>query len=328
MGPPFPFSTGYLVNTNGCLQNYKTACTQGCYGDILTFTSCGGDRSQDTYLRLFLGEEMVAVSDDYCNAASLIQYTVNSTGCEQYCIHMGCFGLAQCIQNVTATRLSSLTVEPTLEPTELPTMHPTLYPTTFPTMQPVGGRPTSMPSSAPSGAPTGQSVQLYVNNLIDSNITSTTYCTSNATGMQLCNLRSAWKTCETFSSNSKCIINLPFNTTIPMENIDYGALILSDTSNIELYGQNSRITGELGTAPEAVSVGAPFPYYTGQLMNTQSDSQNYSTACTQACYGNTLTFSGCNADVTQDTYFKLYVGAEMVAENDDACGEFIFSRSL
>lgn len=94
IGAPFPYSTGVLTNTNSCNQNYKTACTTGCFGDILTFSGCGGLLTQDTYLKLYYGGDMVAENDDFCGAVSYIRYTVPTEGCNQYCLHMGMFSFA------------------------------------------------------------------------------------------------------------------------------------------------------------------------------------------------------------------------------------------
>jgi hypothetical protein len=321
VGPPFPFFTGVLSDTNSCSQNFKSACTEGCQGDILTFSACGGDdNNQDTFFKLYLDDTEVDLNDDFCSASSQIQYTVNASGCNNYCLHMGCFGLASCEANVTATIIKVASPLPTKQPTRAPTVSPSVAPTSQPTSSPVGGRPTSNPTSVPTSAPTGTAVTINVNYLQDSIEANSTNCLPNTT--TFCNLRSAWLACGLEPSYSLCVINLPERAELSMENIEKGALILEENFNVQIVGHGSVIVGQSGVVPDIPTepIGFPFPLFTGDLSNTATCTQNTAVACTEGCFGNTLTFTACGGDESQDTYFKLYLGNEtLVAENDDAC---------
>lgn len=319
VGSPFPYSTGLLSDTNSAQQNYKTGCAVACNLDILTFSACGGDIAQDTFLRLFLGDIQVAQNDDACNSASLLEYKVNSTGCDTYCLHMGCFGLSMCDMNVTGTTLSTATLHPTINPTEFPTGQPSRYPSSTPTRVPLAGRPTGQPSTAPSSAPSGQPIFIPVRNLTDG-ISNSSTCYPVTT--DACNLRSAWAACVElfdYTLNTACHISLPENGQLSLDSVDFGGLVLSQSSDLIIDGNGAVISGQVGGVPEAVPAGGDFPIYTGEITNSYSATVNYTVACTQACFGNTLTFSSCDADRNQDTYFRLFSGDTLLAENDDAC---------
>ena len=89
-GDGFPFVTGTLTDTASDTQNYATAFTEGCYGDLLVFQSCSQNASIpdniDTLLRLFLANTttQVAVNDDACGVGSLIAYEVVLPGCNTF----------------------------------------------------------------------------------------------------------------------------------------------------------------------------------------------------------------------------------------------------
>lgn len=321
VGEPFPFYTGVLSDTNSCSQNFKSACTEGCQGDILTFSACGGeDNNQDTFFKLFLEDDQVDINDDYCSASSQIKYTVNASGCNDYCLHMGCFGLASCEANVTATILKVASPLPSVQPTHHPTVSPSVEPTSQPTSTPVGGRPTSCPTGLPTSTPTGQSITIEVNYLLDSVEANSSNCYPTPTSF--CNLRSAWLACGVVPSHSLCVISLPVGAQLLMENIVKGGLILEENYNVQILGQGSIIWGQEGVVPAipTAPIGFPFPLYTGDLSDTATCTQNMVIACTEGCFGNTLTFTSCGGDTSQDTYFKLFQGNEtLVASNDDAC---------
>lgn len=322
VGGAFPFSTGVLKDTNSCSQNYKTACTNACKGDILTFSGCDGSHTQDTYFKLYYGSEMVAFNDDYCNSVSLIQYMANVTGCNEYCLRMGCFGLASCSANVTATIILAGTQNPTYVPTHSPTIAPTEVPTSVPTSFPVGGAPSSMPSTGPTSFPTGTPVLLQVDYFEDTSPSnsSASKCYPESSGQ--CNLRSAWMAClEIDYVFSECIVEIPSNVTVEMDSIVNGELVLSAYHNIHIRGAGfgAVIRGKIGGPGNSTSAGGIYPVSTGVLSNTDSDSQNYVEGCVQACVGDILTFSACDGDTSQDTYFRLFLGEQMVAYNDDHC---------
>lgn len=103
LGGSFPLSTGSMTNTASATQNYKTACTEGCGGDVLSFTGCNYDNNQDTYYRLYSGTTQLALSDDYCGSVSYIQYSVaDGAACAQYCLRAGCWSSATCSTTVQA----------------------------------------------------------------------------------------------------------------------------------------------------------------------------------------------------------------------------------
>lgn len=316
VGPPFPYSTGFLTNTNSAQQNFKTGCATACDKDILTFSTCGGDVAQDTYLRLFLGDVQVAQNDDACNSASLLQYLVTSPGCNTYCLHMGCFGLSMCDMNVTGTTLSTATLPPTVRPTEFPTSQPSKYPTSMPTSVPLAGRPTSQPTNQPSSAPSGVPITMTVLNVTDGQPDP---AACYPMGTSACNLRSAWMACTQIPSYSTCYISLPSDTELFLNSVDIGGLVLDASADIVIDGHGAVVNGQVGQVPDAVPAGGDFPVYTGEITNSYSATVNYSVACTEACFGNTVTFSACDADRNQDTYFRLYSGDTFLAENDDAC---------
>lgn len=70
-----------------------------------------------------------------------------------------------------------------------------------------------------------------------------------------------------------------------------------------------------------------FPLFTGNLSNTNNALVNYSSACSTACYEDTLIYSSCGASEA-NTYFRLFRNGIQVAENDDTCddsAEIIYS---
>jgi len=145
-------------------------------------------------------------------------------------------------------------------------------------------------------------------------------------------LRSAWAACALVPTYALCLITIPPASNISLLNFDYGGMVLTEDFNIEINGQGSVINAQVGTLPEPVSAGGDFPWASGQMENTNYCSVNYTTACVSACFGDVVTFSACEGDINQDTYFKLYLGnnsylpgsnetrGTLVAENDDACG--------
>ncbi|KAJ1409773.1 hypothetical protein B484DRAFT_403116 [Ochromonadaceae sp. CCMP2298] len=60
-----------------------------------------------------------------------------------------------------------------------------------------------------------------------------------------------------------------------------------------------------------------FPYTTAALSNTSSATQNTVLVVQDVCPGDRLTFSTC-AQYSGDTYIRLYLEGEQVAENDDS----------
>jgi hypothetical protein len=139
--------------------------------------------------------------------------------------------------------------------------------------------------------------------------------------LPLCNLRSAWAACNQFPNTTTCIIQLPVKSVLFM-NSTYQSLQLLPTSNIQIQGNGASILQiNPFVKPSVKSVGAPFPYTTGKMTNTNSSMQNYKTACTTACYNDILDFSACGYSTSQDSFFRLYDGNNVqVASNDGTCG--------
>lgn len=103
LGGSFPMSTGTMTNTASATKNYKSACTEGCGGDVLAFTGCNYGTTQDTYYRLYKDSTQVAQNDDYCGAVSYIQYSIaDGTACAQYCLRAGCYSSGTCTTTVQA----------------------------------------------------------------------------------------------------------------------------------------------------------------------------------------------------------------------------------
>jgi hypothetical protein len=99
----FPLSTGALTDTDSATQNYQTACVEGCGGDVLAFSGCNYDQSEDTVYRLYQGDTQVAANDDYCTSVSYIQYSVaDGSACLQYCLRAGCYDADTCTTTVQA----------------------------------------------------------------------------------------------------------------------------------------------------------------------------------------------------------------------------------
>jgi uncharacterized membrane protein YidH (DUF202 family) len=102
----FPLQSGLLSGTNSASQNFATGCVEVCPLDMLRFSACDGDVHGDTYFRLFdsSGSE-VAHDDDGCGVrggASIITHSIPANSvCEQYCLHVGCYGSGACSADVT-----------------------------------------------------------------------------------------------------------------------------------------------------------------------------------------------------------------------------------
>jgi hypothetical protein len=96
--------TGQLSDTNSASQKFASGCVEACPLDVLHFSSCGG--TGDTYFRLYdsFASEVVW-NDDGCGAASgpsVITYSVSESSiCQNYCLHVGCFSDHACSANVT-----------------------------------------------------------------------------------------------------------------------------------------------------------------------------------------------------------------------------------
>jgi hypothetical protein len=103
----FPFTMRDFSGSNNAYDVYEVACVQACPFDILNFHGCDGDTEQDTYFRLYRGDTEVASNDDTCGYSSSVTYMVPSGGqCEDYCIHMGCFGNDPCGTTVTFSQVT------------------------------------------------------------------------------------------------------------------------------------------------------------------------------------------------------------------------------
>jgi hypothetical protein len=74
--PETGFLTGALNNTADATQNFATGSVLGCPGETLSFTSCEGGGSGDSYLSLYDSSgEQVASNDDSCGVLSEITFT-------------------------------------------------------------------------------------------------------------------------------------------------------------------------------------------------------------------------------------------------------------
>ena len=215
----------------------------------------------------------------------------------------------------------TLTKPPTSQPTGQPSGQPSTVPTSIPT-QPTGqptSQPSTTPSSIPSSMPTIPTVSLYVTSPVDGNATSSD-CYPSSTAA--CNLRSAWAACASISSmNRKCIINLEPNLASVFD-VELGELLLNETNNIEIIGQNASVTMSGTDNVTEVDDGGVFPY-TYSASSTNYARQNYLTGCVAACGGTTLKFSACNSSVNSNTYFRLYASSSSSSElayNDNFCG--------
>jgi len=155
---------------------------------------------------------------------------------------------------------------------------------------------------------------------------NSSYCIPVTTG--LCNLRSAFSACGQLlsSTGESCRIVLPTGASVPLNTTAWGDLKILNGYDITIEGANTTVY-QNGTVPEIPEIYTDgFPYVTGTLTDTASDTQNYATAYTEGCYGDLLVFQSCsqNASIPDniDTLLKLYIAnsSTMVASNDDACG--------
>ena len=145
----------------------------------------------------------------------------------------------------------------------------------------------------------------------------------------LCNLRSAWATCNNFTDQQQCTISLPQSSSIPVNVFEYGWLDLLETANIAVEG-NGAILMHNGSAPiiepvysEIAALGS-FPetgFVTGDLTNTSNATQNVASGYVLGCPGETLRFTSCEGGGSGDSYMRLYNSSNAsVAFNDDSCG--------
>jgi len=95
---------------------------------------------------------------------------------------------------------------------------------------------------------------------------------------------------------------------------------LTETNHIDFIGNDSLIVlNNTESSPVENAFGNPFPF-NYSASDTNSAQQNYATACVDACGATTLTFSACGSMNATDTYFRLFSGSTLVAENNDYCG--------
>lgn len=113
----FPHFSSNLANTNYAQRNVDIACVTACEGEVLTFSSCDSvSHTGDSYIRLFLGDTQteVASNDDGCaDRLSIIDYTAAGPGCQEYCLHMGCYSSGYCSYTTTLSIESTPTAAPT-----------------------------------------------------------------------------------------------------------------------------------------------------------------------------------------------------------------------
>jgi hypothetical protein len=108
--PGFPVENIQLTNTNNALQNYFEGFVYACPNDIITFSSCDlVDSNEDTYYRLFRNGTQIASNDNSCGNSSEIEYEVSSQSkCQNYSIHIGCYGSNSCTTTVTGTLITNI----------------------------------------------------------------------------------------------------------------------------------------------------------------------------------------------------------------------------
>lgn len=92
---------------------------------MVTVSGCGC--TGDQYLRVYNASgTQITYSDDYCSLCSSVAFTPpgNSSVCQEYSIHEGCYSSNSCGGTVSVTGLviSAPTVLPTLVPTVVPTV--------------------------------------------------------------------------------------------------------------------------------------------------------------------------------------------------------------
>ena len=71
---------------------------------------------------------------------------------------------------------------------------------------------------------------------------------------------------------------------------------------MEIFGNNATIAMDKQTETNLVVMNDTWPYTTGVMSNTYSATENYRVACLNACYGEKITFSSCDASQKEDTY--------------------------
>ena len=167
---------------------------------------------------------------------------------------------------------------------------------------------------------------INVTSLVD-NLAVIAYCwheTSN-----LCNLRSAWATCNNFTYQQQCTISLPQSSSIPVNVFEYGWLELLATANIAVEG-NGAILVHNGSAPLIEPVYSDIPalgsfpetgFVTGYLTDTAYATQNFKSGYVLGCRGETLRFTSCEGGGIGDSFMRLYNSRNVsVASNDNSCG--------
>mmetsp|Transcript_28720 Transcript_28720/g.61860 ORF Transcript_28720/g.61860 Transcript_28720/m.61860 type:complete len:1062 (+) Transcript_28720:186-3371(+) len=110
-----------------------------------------------------------------------------------------------------------------------------------------------------------------------------------------------------------------------------GASAVPTASPTLVPGQTHAPTRAPSTAaPTTTVTAAPtskhyFPYKSGVLSNTDDAEQNTESVWQRACKGDKLLFSTCSSSF-KDTYIRLFLDGNEVAENDDASGEVVCSE--
>ena len=170
-------------------------------------------------------------------------------------------------------------------------------------------------------------IVINVTSLVDS-LAVIAYCLPETNN--LCNLRSAWATCNNFTDQEQqCTISLPQSSSIPVNVFEYGWLDLLATSNIAVEGNGAVLMHNV-SAPLIEPVNSEIPalgsfpetgYLTGNLTDTADATQNVASGYVLGCPGETLRFTSCEGGGSGDSYMRLYdsSGAQ-VASNDDSCG--------
>lgn len=341
--PQFPYRTGPLVSTSSATVNFEQACVRACYGETLTFDSCSNP-SSDTYMRLYdaiSGGQQVGSDDDGCPGGShlsLLRYTVTTPGCQDYCLHMGCYSNVACGPfTVNFQTTSAIPTIATNTPTVVVTAAPTLPPAFPVTVGSLTGTNSAQVgyqqacttacvgeklifSSCDSGTQTDSYFRLY-------DVTNNVQLASDDDGcpgggrLSMITYTVETPGCHDYCLHMGCYGSSScggYTVTLATDNPTAPPVPSPYTPSAP---PSVRPTVQPSVQPTAQANG--FPHATSALSNTAYASVNYDTACVQACPGDVLTFSSCSDAYPHsgDSYFRLWderAGLELAAD-DDGC---------
>lgn len=354
VGPFSSFSCPFYSasNTNYDTQGYSNCSFVACGGTSFSVSGCGC--SGDQFLMLYLGNDFLSASDDYCDHCSYLTYSVSgdSSICSNFTIREGCYQYDSCSGTVIVSGLG--TVSPSVVPTVTPS--PSLAPSSF-------APSSALLCPAYNASNTNYDTQNYSTCAFtacgDGDLIISACGCDGDTYLRLFN--SSGNEID-FNDDASCALCSSLTYSLPGYCAEYtlregcygsdncsatvsivGAtviipIVLPSPSPTKVPSMSptmapsvvvtSRpsvvptVTPTTTTAPASYPVIGknyfyPCPKYSAS--NTDSANQHYSTCSFIACGGTTVIVSGCGC--SGDQFLQLYDSSGFLTDGDEECGQ-------